>query len=169
MQDPKKLKLTDVRVAFYTAPDDKKVKEEGYKPSITVEISPAQKKEVEEFVARNKVGKNGDPNKGVAKITDYTYEKTGDTVSQYTIKFNDKTKWAGLNGLGQDDMGRGAVVNVIANAYEYTKYGGGVAMSASAIVVTKGATTSNDDDLEELLDDLGEAPAEDIEESVVPF
>ena len=163
MQDPKKLKLTNAKVVFYTGPEDEKAQEFG--TSITIALTDEQKKQIQAFVKENDVGKNGDPNKGVANIKEYTNDKTGDTTEQFTIKFNDNTQFAGKDGLGQKDLGYGAEVNVIAKAYEYTKFGGGVAMSASAIVVTKGAASSNDADLEELLDDLGDEP----ETSDLPF
>ena len=166
LQDPKKIKLTGAKVVFYTGPEDEKAKEFG--TSITIALTPEQKKQIEEFCKTNNVGKNGDANRGVANIKQYTNEDTGDTTDQYTLKFNEHTKFAGLNGLSQNNLGYGAEVNVVANAYDYTKFGGGTAVSASAIVVTKGAASSNDADLEELLDDLGETPTE-TDDSVVPF
>lgn len=165
LQDPKKLKLTDAKVVFYTGPEDEKAKEFG--TSITIALSPAQKKQIEDFCKTNNVGKNGDPKRGVANIKQYTNEETGETTDQFSIKFNEHTQFAGLNGLGQNDLGYNAVVNVIANCYDYTKFGGGTAISASAIVVKQGAASNNAADLEELLNDLGEDQTED--DSVVPF
>lgn len=167
MQDPKKLKLTDAKVVFYTGPEDEKAAEFG--TSITIALDAEKKKLVEDFVKENNVGKNGDPNKGKANIKEYTNDKTGETTEQFSIKFNNGTQFAGKDGLGQKDLGYGATVNIIAKAYEYTKFGGGVAISASAIVVTKGAASSNDADLEELLDDLGDAPVENVEAEEIPF
>lgn len=164
LQDPKKIKLTGAKVVFYTGPEDEKASEFG--TSITVALTEAQKKQIQEFCKTNNVGKNGDANRGTANIKQYTNEETGETTDQFTIKFNEHTQFAGLNGLGQNNLGYGATVNVIANTYDYTKFGGGTAISASAIVVTAGASSSNAADLEELLDDLGE---EQTEESVVPF
>lgn len=166
LQDPKKIKLTDAKVVFYTGPEDEKAEEFG--TSITIALTPEQKKQVEDFCKANNVGKNGDANRGVANIKQYTNEETGDTTDQYTLKFNEHTQFAGLNGLGQKDLGYGATVNVIANAYDYVKFGGGTAVSASAIVVKQGASSSNSADLEELLDELGENPQEDNSEPV-PF
>lgn len=166
LQDPKKLKLNGCKVVFYTGPEDEKAKEYG--TSITIQLDPEQKKIAEDFYKENNVGKNGDPNKGKAPIKPYTNEETGVTTEQLTIKFNDKTQWAGLNGLGQKDMGFSAVVNLIANAFEYSKFGGGVGVKASAIVVTKGAIGNNDEDLNELLGELGEDATED-DVAVVPF
>lgn len=164
LQDPKKIKLNDAKVVFYTGPEDEKAKEFG--TSITIALTPEQKKQIEDFCKTNKIGKNGDANRGVANIKQYTNEETGVTTDQFSIKFNEHTQFAGLNGLGQSNLGYGAVVNVIANAYDYSKFGGGTAMSASAIVVKQGSASSNDADLELLLDELGE---EDTSEQVVPF
>lgn len=163
--DPKKLKLNGAKVVFYTSPEDEKAKEFG--TSVTIALDADSKKMIEEFCKANEVGKNGDPKKGVANIKQYTNEETGVTTDQFTVKFNEHTQFAGLNGLGQKDLGYGATINLIAKAYEYSKFGGGVAISASAIVVTKGAASNNDADLEELMDDLGETA--DVEDTSVPF
>lgn len=166
LQDPKKIKLTDAKVVFYTGPEDEKAEEFG--TSITIALTPAQKSQIEAFCKENNVGKKNDPSRGIANIKQYTNEETGETTDQYTIKFNDHTQFAGLNGLGQNDLGYGAIVNVIANCYDYTKFGGGTAVSASAIVVKQGASSNNAADLEELLNDLGEEATEDTS-SPVPF
>lgn len=165
LQDPKKLKLNDAKVVFYTGPEDEKAEEYG--TSITIALTPEQKKLIEAFCKTNNVGKNGDPSRGVANIKQYTNEETGTTTDQYTIKFNEYTKFAGLNGLDQKDLGFNAVVDVIAKAYDYNKFGGGTAISASAIVVKQGAAGNNDADLAELLEDLGDEEPSDSQ--VVPF
>lgn len=165
LQDPKKIKLTDAKVVFYTGPEDEKAAEFG--TSITIALTDEQRKQIEDFCKENNVGKNGDPNRGKANIKQYTNEETGDTTDQYTVKFNEHTQFAGLNGLGQKDLGYGAVINLIANAYDYTKFGGGTAVSASAVVVKSASSSSNDADLELLLDDLGEGAEADTES--VPF
>lgn len=166
LQDPKKLKLKDLKVVFYTGPDDPKAKEFG--TSITVDVTDENvRKQIEEFAKTNNIGKNGDPKRGIANIKPYTNERTGETTQQFNIKFNDYTQFAGVNGLGQDDLGYGAKINVTIKAYEYTKFGGGTAVNASAVVVTGGASTAdNEADLEDLLGDLEVEPTE---ESVVPF
>lgn len=166
LNDTTKLKLSGVKVVFYTGPEDEKAKE--FSTSVTIALDPESKKTVEEFYKVNNVGKNSDPaSKGKANIKEYTNEDTGVTTEQLTIKFNEHTQFAGLNGLGQKDLGYGATINLIAKAYEYKKFGGGVAVSASAIVVTKGAASNNDADLAELMDDLGDSA--DVEDAVVPF
>lgn len=165
LSDPAKLKLNGAKVVFYTGPEDEKAKDFG--TSVTIALDPESKKIVEEFYKTNNVGKNGDPNKGKANIKEYTNEDTGVTTEQLTIKFNEHTQFAGLNGLGQNDLGYGATINLIAKAYEYKKFGGGIAVSASAIVVTKGAASNNDSDLAELMDDLGDSA--NVEDTSVPF
>lgn len=165
LNDTTKLKLSGAKVVFYTGPEDEKAKDFG--TSVTIALDPESKKIVEEFYKENNVGKNGDPNKGKANIKEYTNEDTGVTTEQLTIKFNEHTQFAGLNGLGQNDLGYGATINLIAKAYEYKKFGGGIAVSASAIVVTKGAASNNDADLDELMSDLGDSA--DVEDTSVPF
>lgn len=166
LQDPKKLKLTGAKVIFHTGPEDEKAKEFG--TSITIELTPDMKKALEDFAKENDLGKNGDPNKGKANIKQYTNDETGVTTDQFTVKYNEHTQIAGINGLSEKDLGYGATINLIANAYEYKKFGGGVALSASAIIVTKGSASSADADMAELLEDLGEDITEETAENV-PF
>lgn len=165
LQDPKKLKLSGCKVVFYTGPEDPKAAEFG--TSVTIALDAEQKKAIEDFYKENNVGKNGDPKKGTANIKQYTNEETGVTTDQWTVKFSDKTQWAGLNGLSQDSMGYGATINLIAGAFDYSRFGGGVGVKANAIVVTKGAASNNDADLEDLMSDLGEDA--DVDASDVPF
>lgn len=166
LQDPKKLKLTGAKVIFHTGPEDEKAKEFG--TSITIELTPDMKKALEDFAKENNLGKNGDPNKGKANIKQYTNDETGVTTDQFTVKYNEHTQIAGINGLSEKDLGYGATINLIANAYEYKKFGGGVALSASAIIVTKGSASSSDADMAELMEDLGEDITEETAE-ITPF
>lgn len=160
-----KLKLQKVKVVFYN-PED-----EGFGTSITIDCTdPAVKKQIEDWVKENNIGKD---NPGVANIKEYTNENTGETTLQFAFKINEYTKYAGINGLSQTDIGYGAVVDLIAQAYTYNnKFTSGkdrVGQSASAIVVRSGATSGGDADLAELLGDLGEEPEEETEVSGVPF
>lgn len=164
LQDPKKLKLSGCKVVFYDTIEEAAKK--GFKPSFTVELTDEQVKEVNDFYAENKIGKNGDPNKGKSPVKQYTNEKTGKTTNQVTVKYGDKTQWAGVNGLSQEDMGYGAVVNLIISAFEYSIYTGGIGARASAVVLTSGAG-SGSEDLAELMSDLGEDT--DVDASDVPF
>lgn len=165
-ENNRKIKLTDCKVVFYTGPEDEKAAEFG--TSVTIDVTDQVKRNaIEAFCKANNVGKKSDPKRGTANIKEYTNEKTGETTYQFTIKFNEKTKFGGLNGLSQKDLGYGSKINLIASAYDYTKFGGGTAMSANAIIVLSGGNNNNDADLEELMDDLGAEEAAD--ETVVPF
>lgn len=159
-----KLKLKNVKVVFFNPTD------EGFGTSITIDCTnPEVKKQIEEWVSENKIGKD---NPGVANIKEYTAE-SGETTLQFAFKINDYTKYAGINGLGKDDIGYGATIDLIAQAYTYNnKFTGGkdrVGQSASAIVVRSGASTGGDADLAELLGDLGEEPEGETEVTGVPF
>lgn len=160
-----KLKLQKVKVVFFN-PED-----EGFGRSITIDCTdPAIKSQIEDWVKKNNIGKD---TPGEAKIKEYTNEKSGETTLQYAFKINDYTKYAGINGLSEKDLGYGAVIDIIATAYEYNnKFTGGktrVGQSVSAIVVRSGATTGADADLAELLGDLGEEPEEEVQAGDVPF
>lgn len=160
-----KLKLQKVKVIFYNDVD------EGFGTSITIDCTePTVKKQIEDWVKENNIGKDAP---GVANIKEYTNEKSGETTLQYAFKINEFTKYAGINGLSEKDLGYGAVIDLIANAYTYnnkfTKGENRVGQSASAIVVRSGATTGGDADLAELLGDLGEEPEEETKVDSVPF
>lgn len=159
-----KLKLKNVKVVFFN-PED-----EGFGTSITIDCTDeAVKNQIIEWVKANKIGKD---NPGVANIKEYTPEG-GSTTYQFAFKINEYTRYAGVNGLGKDELGYGAVVDLIAQAYEYsnkfTKGETRVGQSASAIVVRSGATSGGDADLAELLGDLGEEPQAETEATAIPF
>lgn len=168
MAENTKIKLKGVKVVFFN-PED-----EGFGTSITIDCTePSVKKQIEDWVKANNIGKD---TPGEAKIKEYTNEKSGETTLQYAFKVNDYTKYAGINGLTKEDLGYGAVVDLIAQAYVYNnKFTAGkdrVGQSASAIVVRSGATTGGDADLAELLDDLGEEgeePKEETKAESIPF
>ena len=160
-----KLKLKNVKVVFYN-PED-----EGFGTSITIDCTDeAVKKQITDWVKENNIGKD---TPGEAKIKEYTNENTGETTLQYAFKINEYTKYAGINGLTKDDLGYGAVIDLIAQAYVYnnkfTKGEDRVGQSASAIVVRSGATTGGDADLNELLGEIGEEPEGEIKVDEVPF
>lgn len=160
-----KLKLQKVKVIFYNDVD------EGFGTSITIDCTePTVKKQIEDWVKENNIGKE---TPGVANIKEYTNEKSGETTLQYAFKINEFTKYAGINGLSEKDLGYGAVIDLIANAYTYnnkfTKGEDRIGQSASAIVVRSGATTGGDADLAELLGDLGEEPEGETKVDSVPF
>ena len=156
-----KLKLKNVKVVFFN-PED-----EGYGTSITIDCTDeAVKKQITDWVKENNIGKD---NPGVANIKEYKPEE-GDVVYQYQFKINDFTKY---DGLGKDDLGYGAVVDLIATAYVYNnKFTGGkdkIGQSVSAIVVKSGASAGGDADLQELLSEVSEEPDEEVKADGVPF
>lgn len=159
-----KLKLKNVKVVFFN-PED-----EGFGTSITIDCTDEDvKKQITDWVKENNIGKD---NPGVANIKEYTNDE-GKTTYQFAFKINEYTRYAGVNGLGKDDLGFGATVDLIASAYTYNnKFTSGkdrVGQSATAIVVRSGASTGGDADLAELLGDLGEEPEAETEVSGVPF
>lgn len=163
-KDLTKLKLTNVKVVFFN-PED-----EGFGTSITIDCTePEVEKQIVDWVKENNIGKD---TPGEAKIKEYTNDE-GVTTHQYAFRINEHTKYAGLNGLDKDDIGYGAVVDLVARAFVYNnKFTSGkdrVGQSVSAIVVRKGASSGGDADLAELLEDLGEEPQEEIEAGSVPF
>lgn len=165
LTNPKKLKMSDCKVLFYNEPGSEEAEKFG--TTFTIELDAEKKKYIEDFCKSNNVGQASNPKRGTANIKEYTNKDTGVTTYQYTFKYTDKTQWAGKDGLSQDDMGFGAVINLIGNAYDYSLYGSGTAIGVSAIVLTKGATKGTEGDLEELMEDLGEDVSEDA--TGVPF
>lgn len=165
MDDKKKLKLKDVKVIFYS-PED-----EGFGRSITIDATDSKVKEqIINWVKENNIGKD-EP--GVPKFKEYTNEKTGETTTQFAFKLNDYTKYAGINGLSQENLGYGAIVDLIANAFSYAnKFTGGkerVGQSVSAIVIKSGASSGGDADLAELLGEVAEEPENEVKAGDIPF
>lgn len=153
--DKTKIKLKDVRVIFWNPEDN------GFGTSITIDCTnPEVEKQIVAWVKENNIGKD---NPGVANIKEYTPED-GDTTKQFQFRINDHTQIAGINGLGEDNLGYGAVVDLIATAFTYNnKFTGGqdrVGQSVSAIVVKQGSGNGAGADLAELLAEAGEAGGE---------
>jgi len=134
-----KLTLRDVPVVFANLED------EGFGKSITIDVSDATvKKSITDWVKTNNIGK-GDK-AGKPNFKEYEGKE------QYSFKINDYTRFAGVNGLSEKDLGFGARISLIANAFSYdNKFGKGTSGSLSAVVVEKRVSTSADDDLESLL------------------
>lgn len=137
--DNPKLVLRDVAVVFANLED------EGFGRSITVDATDKEvNKAITKWVKDNNIGK-GDK-AGIPNFKEY------EGKTQYSFKLNDFTRFAGLNGLSEKDLGFGARISLVANAFEYdNKFGKGVSGGLSAVVVEKRASTSADGDLEELL------------------
>lgn len=136
-----RVRLNNVEVVFANLDDT------GFGKSITIKATdPAVVEAITAWVTENKIGK-GDK-AGVPNFKEYEGKK------QYAFKINDYTRFAGLNGLSVNQLGFGARVSLIANAFEYdNKFGKGVSSSLSAVVIEKGADSASDGDLAELLGD----------------
>jgi hypothetical protein len=152
--DTTKITLRDVEVVFANLVDD------GFGKSITINAADKMVKEViTKWVKENNIGKGaaaGKPN-----------FKEYEGKEQYAFKMNDYTRFAGLNGLSEKDLGFGARISLVANAFAYdNKFGKGMGGSLSAVVVEKRATTSSDGDLESLLGGATTAPQDDLGDKI---
>ena len=81
-------------------------------------------------------------NGGVAKFKDYT-TKDGVATKQYTFKLSNYTQFGGKDNLDEKALGYGAIINLLASAYDYeNKFGKGTSASLRAVYVKEGATKS---------------------------
>jgi hypothetical protein len=136
-----RIRLNNVEVVFANLDDT------GYGKSITVSATdPEVEKAITEWVKENKIGK-GDK-AGVPNFKEYEGKK------QFAFKINDYTRFAGLQGLTQNNLGFGARISLIASAFEWeNKFGKGISSSLTAVLVEKAANSASDGDLAELLGD----------------
>ncbi len=141
--DNSKLKLEHVSIVFANLVDD------GFGRSLTIDVTDKEVRDkVEKWVKTNKIGK-GDK-AGVPNFKEYE-GKNGKTI-QYAIKISDFTQFAGLSGLTKENLGFGAKVSFVAQAFEYdNKFGKGVSANLSAVLVEERARTGADEDMAELL------------------
>ena len=141
--DNTKITLKNVKVVFVSLED------EGFGRSITVDATPKDVKEaITKWVKDNNIGK-GDK-AGTPNFKDY------EQTTQYQFKMNDNTRFAGVNGLSEKDLGFGAQVSLTANSFAYdNKFGKGTGSSLSAVVVEARSPTSADSDLADLMGNLG--------------
>jgi hypothetical protein len=140
-----KIKVVNAEVIFANLID------EGFGTSLTIKLTPELEKQITEFWKTNNIGNEktviGEPN-----IKEY------EGTRQLSLKINEHTKFAGLNGLTTDNLGFGARVNFFLNAFEYSnKFTRGktyTGASISAVVILEGKRTGADADLSDLLNDL---------------
>lgn len=155
-----KLILRKVRVVF-------KNNGEKYGESLVIDATDSMvQKEITDWVVRNRVGRNGD-NPGEPKFGYYPNENDPNRQVRYKFKITDKTLFKGIDGLTEADCGMGSLVTLVANAYPYSGYGGGVGQSLSAVkILTPGNGSSQydmnmidgeDDDLDSDLSDSNQA------------
>ena len=143
-----KLKLKNVEVVFANLED------EGFGRSLTIKVTGDNEAEINQFFKVNQIG--NEKSKVIGEPNYKEYEGT----KQLGIKLNDNTKFAGLNGLDQLDLGFGARIDCVVNAFEYNnKFTRGatfVGASLSAVVILSGRRTGADADLNDLLNEAQE-------------
>jgi hypothetical protein len=142
-----KLKLQRCKVIFSNLTD------EGFGTSITIDATDeAVQEKISNWVKVNIIGKE---TPGVAKFKEYTPEDSETTTIQYAFKVNDFTKFMGLDGLAKEDLGYGAIIDLISNPFPYdNKFGKGISSSLSAVLVKSKGTTGADADMDDLLADI---------------
>ncbi len=160
--DPKIIKLKNVRVAFANLEDDNPMG----KSIMVIVDDPVVESKIRTWVSQNKIGKSND-NPGVANFNEYDGQK------RFKFKFTERTKVVDMTGKDAlEGLNRGAVVSLVAKTYEYhhKQFGDGVSQSLKTVVVMKPATNEENALTEEYLDELKESPHdEDKNESeVVP-
>ncbi len=127
--DGSKLILKKVKVVFKNNGD------KGYGESLVIDADdPMVQKQITDWVVRNRVGKNNE-NPGVPKFGYYPNEDDPERNVRFKFKITDKTLFKGINGLTEDDCGMGSLVTLVANAYPYSGFGGGVGQSLSAVKI----------------------------------
>ena len=134
--ESKELILKHVKVIFAELED------KGFGRNLTIDATePEIQKQISEWVKVNNI------NGGVAKFKDYT-NKDGITIKQYNFKFSDYTDIAGKEEA--TDLGYGAIVNILAKAYEYdNKFGKGNSASLASVYVVEPKINSNMDKIAE--------------------
>ena len=142
MEDNTKITLKNAKVVFVSLED------EGFGRSITVDATSKDVRDaITKWVKDNNIGK-GD-RAGIPNFKDH------EQTTQYQFKMNDNTRFAGINGLSEKDLGFGAQVSLTANSFQYdNKFGKGTGSSLCAVVVEARSPTSADADLAELLGSL---------------
>ena len=127
--ETKEIVLKDVNVIFAELED------KGYGLSITIDATePKIKDAITAWVKENKI------NGGEPKFKSYT-GKDGVEVIQYQFKISPYTDFKFKDGSVEDaGLGYGAVINLVARAFEYqNKFGTGISASLSAVFVKEGA------------------------------
>ena len=131
MENTKTLQLFDIKVIFADLED------RGFGRNIVIDATDEKvQKAIIDWVKENNI------NGGEAKFKDYT-DKEGKTTKQYTFKLSQYTEFGGADNLNEKAIGFGAVVNLLASAYEYdNKFGKGVSASLRAVYVKEGQVKS---------------------------
>lgn len=130
----KTLELKNVKVIFAD------IKDRGYGRNIVIDATDSSvQSAISQWVEDNKI------NGGEAKFKDYTNEKTGETTKQYTFKISEYTQFEGKDDLNENNLGRGAIINLAAAPFEYNnKFGTGVSASLKAVYIKQGSKSIMD-------------------------
>lgn len=161
--DPKIIKLKNVKVAFANLEDDNPMG----KSIMVIVDDPVIESKIKTWVSQNKIGKSNE-NPGVANFNEYDGQK------RFKFKFTDRTKVVDMTGKDAlEGLNRGAVVSLVAKTYEYhhKQFGSGVSQSLKTVVVMKPATNEENALTTEYLDELKEESPYDEDENeseVVP-
>lgn len=145
--EPSKILLNDLKVIFFNLED------EGFGLSITVDATnQSVQDKISKWYEENNIGKENASDKGKPKFKEYKNEKTGEVTKQFAFKYNEHTKFAGLNGLTKENVGFGAIIDIVANAFTFdNKFGKGVGQSLSAVLVKEAGKTGADSDMAYLM------------------
>ena len=127
----KSIQLFDVKVIFADLED------RGFGRNIVIDATdPKIQTQIKAWTKENNI------NGGEAKFKDYT-TKDGVETKQYTFKLSNYTQFGGDNNLDEKSIGYGAIINLLASAYDYdNKFGKGTSASIRAVYVKEGATKS---------------------------
>lgn len=125
----KEITITHANVLFVELED------KGYGRNVTIDVTDDTiRKPIEDWAKENGIK---------LRIKDYT-QKDGTIVKQLQLKFSKFLKVAGKEPTyNEASIGWGAVINLIANVYEYdNKFGKGRTMSVSNIFIVEPAKNS---------------------------
>lgn len=130
-ESTKTIQLFDVKVIFADLED------RGFGRNIVIDATDdATRTAIEIWVKDNNI------NGGKAHFKDYT-TKDGVETKQYTFKLSQYTQFGGANNLDEKSLGYGAIINLLASAYDYdNKFGKGTSASLRAVYVKEGAAKS---------------------------
>ena len=127
----KTIQLFDVKVIFADLED------RGFGRNIVIDATDqATQDAITMWVKDNNI------NGGKPHFKDYT-TKEGVATKQYTFKLSNYTQFGGDNNLDEKSLGYGAIINLLASAYDYdNKFGKGTSASLRAVYVKEGAAKS---------------------------
>lgn len=156
-EDPKVIKLKNLKVAFANLDDKDKLG----KSILVVVDDPIVEEKIKTWVSINKIGKD---NPGETKFNEYEGQK------RFKFKLTKHTEVVDMAGQDAiDGLNYGAVVSIVAKAYEYhhKHFGSGVSQSLQAVVVMKPAINEAKAMTASFLDELDKEVSRDKSE-VIP-